>query len=106
MHKSVTALFFTILFSVMLVTPSIITMLDFDCEISLLIDTNEEEEKEGNEGKEGKESSKDLEPKILQEYVTNLSFISSYNSNNLEFYYNSYSSNFLELFSPPPESIL
>ena len=100
MHKSITALFFTLLFSLMMIKSSIITILEFDCEISLLIDANEEEEKEG------KESSKDLESKILQEYVTNISFINSYSSNNIEFYSNSYSSNFLELFSPPPEAIL
>ena len=60
MHKSITALFFTLLFSLMMIKSSIITILEFDCEISLLIDANEEEEKEG------KESSKDLESKILQ----------------------------------------
>ena len=44
MYKSIIALFFTILFSVMMVTPSIVTILDFECKIALLIDANEEEE--------------------------------------------------------------
>lgn len=71
-----------------------------DCDISVVLDSSEEEEKEG---KEGKESAKDKDVKIFQVFNSNLNFFSNYLSINSGFYSNTYTSNFLEHTSPPPE---
>ena len=52
------ALFFTFLFSVLLITPSVISLIDDGQYIAFFLDMNEEEENKG------KETSKDLEIKI------------------------------------------
>ena len=53
--------FFTFLFSISLITPTIISLVDDSQDIAFFLDISEEEE---NNGKEGKESTKDLEIKI------------------------------------------
>ena len=65
-----------------IVTPSLVTLLNVDYDVSVIIDITEEEEKEG------KESSKDKDVKILNDF------------NNKK-----YTSNYLDLTSPPPELI-
>ena len=100
-HKAI-AIFFTSFFIITVVTPSMVTILNIDCDITILVDSSEEEEKEG---KEGKESSKDKDIKILQNIDHSLnSFISNLVFNQ-RFYSNKYTSNYLELISPPPEYI-
>jgi len=84
----------------MLFSPSVVTLLDLDCDISILIDSSEEEEKEG---KKGEESSKHKDVKILQVFKSDIDLLDVYTSTSLEFYSNTYTSNYLDLISPPPE---
>ncbi|MBT8305198.1 MAG: hypothetical protein KJP09_12060 [Bacteroidia bacterium] len=81
----------------MIITPSIVTLLDLDYDISIMVDANEEEEKEG------KESANDKELKIIQVIKKGLNTSRSSFSAMTVFYSNSYSSNFQDLISPPPE---
>ena len=106
MYKSVIAIFFTSFFMVMIISPSVITLLDVDYDISIMVDINEEEEKEGKEGKEGKESSKDKDVKILQIFKNNFSSIYSDLNSNPGYYLDTYSFSYKELISPPPEQVL
>jgi hypothetical protein len=53
------ALFFTFLFSILLITPSVISLIDDGQYIAFFLDMNEEEEEN-----KGKETSKDLKIKI------------------------------------------
>lgn len=99
MYKSTLAIFFSILFVVLNFAPTMVTLLDTEYDISILLDASEEEEKEG------KESTKDIEIKILHvfEYDANDFFTSS--SSVLGFYSNSYSSTHTELSYPPPKTV-
>lgn len=99
MYRSFIAVFFVSLFMVMIITPSVVTLLDLDYDIAVLIDSSEEEEKEG------KESAKDKDVKILQVFKNGNRDIDSYLSAHPRFYSNTYKSNYLELISPPPEHI-
>jgi hypothetical protein len=53
------ALFFTFLFSILLITPSVISLIDDEQYIAFFLDMNEEEEES-----KGKETPKDLKIKI------------------------------------------
>ena len=106
MYKSIIAIFFTSLFMTMIITPSVVTIMDLDYDIILMLDMGEEEEKEGKEGKEGKESVKDKEVKILQLFENNLHSFASYLSHDPDFYLNTYTFSYKEIISPPPEQVL
>ena len=85
---------------VMIITPSVVVLFDLDHDISIMVDTNEEEEKAG------KESSINKDVKILQALKKDLNSLDSFLSANPRFYSNSYTSNYQELISPPPEHII
>lgn len=97
MNKTVLAVFFSIIFSVLTIAPNIFAIVDDNYDISILIDTNEEEEKKGEE------KFKDFEIEVpskstieYNSYSICLSQLQNANNNN-------YSSLFKELVSPPPE---
>ncbi len=100
MRKSIAAIFFTSFFMMTIITPSIVLLFDLDHSIYIIVDSSEEEEKEG---KEGKESAKDKDVKIFQIFNSDLDFFSNYLTLNSGLYSNTYTSNYLELISPPPE---
>ena len=100
MFKSVIAIFFVSLFMAMIVTPTVAVLLELDYDVSILVDTSEEEEKEG------KESAKDKAVKILQIFKNNFNAFDSYLAFISRVYPNSYISNYQKLISPPPEHIL
>ncbi|WP_298779262.1 hypothetical protein [uncultured Polaribacter sp.] len=90
-----------IIFSNLIVAPTVISLVDCNHEISVLLDMNEEEEK----GK-GKESTKDLEIKI-QQTEHNCSFLlrEIQKNKNLRFLSKNYISKYPKIFTPPPEFI-
>jgi len=97
MNKTVVAIFFSVNFSVLTIAPNILAVVDDNYDISILIDTNEEEEKKGEE------KVKDLKIKVPSR--DNLEHI-SYNelAKLLNQHSDNYRSFFKELISPPPEA--
>ncbi|MFK8059508.1 MAG: hypothetical protein AB8B78_05390 [Polaribacter sp.] len=92
------ALFFTLLFSVLLVTPTVISMIDNTQNVSFFLDMNEEEESKG------KEASKDLEIKIQQveqqsTYLKN----GIQKKKNISFKSKNYISEYPKKTTPPPQ---
>jgi hypothetical protein len=96
MSKTIVAIFFSVLFSVLTVAPNILAIIDNDYDLSILIDSSEEEEKKGEE------KDKDIKIEIPSnnnvEYAiyNNLAGLLSAHKEN-------YNSLFKELTSPPPE---
>ncbi|KGL62526.1 hypothetical protein [Polaribacter sp. Hel1_85] len=95
------ALFFTLLFSVLLITPAVISFVDDNQDIAFLLEINEEEE---HKGKEGKESAKDLEIKIhptenSKDFVHN----GIQKRKNVSFLSKNYTSQYPKITTPPPE---
>ena len=67
------AFFFTLLFSISLITPTVISFVDDTQEFAFFLDMNEEDEKKG------KESAIDFEKKITTRNVSVNSQVSHYN---------------------------
>jgi hypothetical protein len=88
-----------IIFSNLIIAPTIISFVDDTHEIAAFLDMNEEEEK-------GKESAKDLEIKI-QPTENNCSFLlKEFQKNrNLTFLSKNYVSKYPKIFTPPPKLI-
>lgn len=82
-----------------IVTPSLVTLLNVDYDVSVIIDITEEEEKEG------KESSKDKDVKILNNFNNDIYPTIEILTFTLKYYNKKYTSNYLDLTSPPPELI-
>lgn len=98
MNRTIIAAIFSIIFSVLTVVPNILAVVDDSYDISILIDSNEEEDKKGEE------KAKDLE--ITSPSRENIEYNSYSNgrTNLLNNRSNNYSSLFKELTSPPPET--
>jgi hypothetical protein len=97
MIKSVTAIVFSIIFTSLTVIPNIIAIVDDNYDISILIDSNEEEEKKGEE------KVKDFEIELLVENAIEDSMYNTSLIKLLNTHLENYSSLFKELTSPPPE---
>jgi len=102
MKHTTIAIFFSILFATLTVAPDIIVLMDHDYDVSVLLDSNEEEERKGEERK-GEKKVKDFETEIpnhsLLDYISN-----TYKKlESLSFHIDNYSSVYKELTSPPPE---
>tara|TARA_R110002073_G_scaffold15207_9_gene60470 strand:- start:12799 stop:13101 length:303 start_codon:yes stop_codon:yes gene_type:complete len=98
MNRTIIAAIFSIIFSVLTVVPNILAVVDDSYDISILIDSNEEEENNS------KEKVKDLE--ITSPSRENIEYNSYRNGRTILLNYrsNNYSSLFKELTSPPPET--
>ena len=98
MNKTVVAIFFSVLFSVLTIAPNVLAIVDNDYDLSILIDSLEEEEKKREE--KVKDIKVEMPSKSNIEYAI---------YNNLARLLNSHSENYNSLFkeqtSPPPESI-
>jgi len=81
----------------LLIAPTLVMTMDADHDVSILLDSNEEEEKEG------KESLNDIEVKVLQMSQKASSYPSLSNTSILGFCSEKYSFTHSELISPPPE---
>ncbi|QTE21463.1 hypothetical protein [Polaribacter cellanae] len=97
------AIFFSIVFASLIVTPTVISLMDASQDISYFLNFNEEEEE--NKGK--KESKVDSKLKIHSSNF--LGFILSDKfqiSKNIRFYSKNYVSEFSKVTTPPPKFVL
>ena len=103
--RTIIALFFSILFTILLVTPTIISLVDETQEVSIFFDLSEEEE--NNEGKEGKESKKGADLKL---FASTQSLCGSLNSlqekKNIRFRSKYYFLESSKIDTPPPKTAL
>ena len=92
------AFFFTLLFSVLLITPTVISLVDDSQDVAFLLDINEEEENKG------KEVSKDLEIKIHPTENLDVSLLDEIQkTKNVSFCSKEYTSEYPKNTTPPPE---
>lgn len=92
------ALFFTLLFSVLLITPTVISLIDDNQEIAYLIEINEEEDNKG------KESANDLEFKIHPTENSSAFVLNGIQKRkNVRFLSKNYTSQYPKITTPPPE---
>ncbi len=97
------ALFFTLLFSTLIITPTVISLVDDTQNIAFFLDINEEEE---NKGKEGKESAKDLEIKIHPtDHFSHYLHKGIQIKKNVSFKSTNYTSEYPKNTTPPPKSL-
>ena len=98
MNKTIVAVIFSVIFSVLTIVPEILALVDDNYEISILIDSNEEEEKKGEE--------KVKDHKIEGPSRDNVEHVNYHNSlaKLLNTHSDNYNSLFKELTSPPPET--
>lgn len=92
------ALFFTLLFSVLIISPGVICFIDDTQNIEFFLDMNEEEENKG------KESAKNLEIKIhpsedFSDFILN----GIQKKKNIIFKSKKYTSEYSKITTPPPE---
>ena len=92
------ALFFTLLFSVLIISPGVICFIDDTHNIEFFLDMNEEEENKG------KESAKNLEIKIhpsedFSDFILN----GIQKKKNIIFKSKNYTSEYSKITTPPPE---
>ena len=92
------ALFFTLLFSVLIISPGVISFIDDTQNIEFFLDMNEEEENKG------KESAKNLEIKIhpsedFSDFILN----GIQKKKNIIFKSKNYTSEYSKITTPPPE---
>ena len=92
------SLFFTLLFSLLLITPTVISLVDDSQDLAFFLDMNEEEENKG------KEAAKDLEIKIYssENFVT-LFLNGIQKKKNVRFQSKNYTSEYQRNTIPPPE---
>lgn len=97
------AIFFTLLFAVLLTTPAVISLTDVSKDIAFFLDMNEEEGE--NKGKE--ELKVDSKLKIYPNTFT-ASFLSSYIeiTKNVRFQSKNYVSHCPKIATPPPKLVL
>lgn len=96
--KVIIALFFTLLFSFLLITPTVISLIDDTQDIAFFLDINEEEENKG------KGAAKDLKIKIhATENFCNLLLIGIQKKKNVRFQSKNYLSEYPKKTTPPPE---
>lgn len=102
MNKTVIAFFFSFIFFVSIITPSVLTAIGHSAEISLIESLGGEEE----EGKNNKEASKDLESKVYYfNSNASLAFITK-KTNSLNYCYKKYNSISKKRILPPPEQVV
>ncbi|MBT5645814.1 MAG: hypothetical protein HOI78_05680 [Polaribacter sp.] len=100
--RVVIALFFSLLFAIVLTAPTVISLTDETQELSIFLDLNDEEE--NKKGKNGEESKTDAEVKLLtasQQGISNLNKIQE--NRNIRFRSKYYSSEYSKIDTPPPK---
>ncbi len=84
------------MFASITIVPNILAVVDDNYDISILIDSNEEEKEN--------EKNKDIEVFVLEIYVEEANLLGSENTKIRGYYFNNYLRPHLNLISPPPES--
>ena len=99
------ASFFSLLFAIVLVAPTVISLVDETQEISIFLDLSEEEE--SKEGKKGKESKTDAELKLFTASHNGLSDLNKIQEKrNIRFRSKYYFSEYSKIDTPPPKTRL
>jgi hypothetical protein len=97
------AFFFTLLFSIIIIAPTVISFVDDTQNITFFLDINEEEENKGNKGKE---SAKDLEIKIHSiDRLNDFRINGIQKKKNVSFKSTNYTSEYPKNTTPPPKSL-
>jgi SUMO ligase MMS21 Smc5/6 complex component len=92
------ALFLILLFSILLITPAVISFVDDTQDIAFLLEMNEEEENKG------KESAKDLEIKLHQTENFSTFILNEIQKNkNVSFRSKNYTTEYPKITTPPPK---
>ncbi|MCL6293606.1 hypothetical protein [Jejuia spongiicola] len=96
MLKNIASIFFSVVFLLFTVAPTIIYMVDDSIDVSVFYSSSEEEEK-------GHEKNKDTEVLFSESIDNDFVFDSKKTNNNLGYCYKKYPKTHLNLISPPPE---
>lgn len=99
MRKTVLISFFSFILLASVVAPTYISLTDVNCDLTEIVDFNEEEENKG------KKSVKDLEVKLYYAVNNGSLFIDLEKKKRVSFYSKKYTSHYKKLISPPPEHI-
>ncbi|MFL1010720.1 hypothetical protein [Flavisericum labens] len=96
MLRQILSMFFTGVFVLFLMAPTVVAMLDDSVDVSVFFTTSEEEEKGGK---------KNTEKELLcyEMDTTDLDFAFGDNEHNVEYYQKKYPNPHLKLTSPPPK---
>ncbi|RSK41642.1 hypothetical protein [Mangrovimonas spongiae] len=97
MPKTRIAIFFSIIFMMFLVAPTVISVIEDTYDLTIFYSVNEEENKEQNE------VQKNLEVKYLENLGFSSVFWDNDENNSFSYYLKNYSPLVLECVSPPPE---
>ncbi|MGJ8760101.1 MULTISPECIES: hypothetical protein [unclassified Polaribacter] len=92
------ALFFILIFSSLLITPTVISLIDSTQDISVLINMNEEEENHG------KNTLKEV--KIIPYSDVSISFRKNQKIKNVRYRSKNYISEYPKIVTPPPKFVL
>ena len=95
MHKNVIAIFFSLLFIVVISVPSIVVVLDDSIDVSMYCSTSEEEK--------GSEETKEQELLFFNLNTSELNFASTKPERNIEYFFNCYSKAYTNIIIPPPD---
>ncbi len=96
MSKKVVSIFLSVIFLLLIVTPTIIVMVDDTIDISIAFSASEEEEK-------GNEKNLDIEVLFSKLKTNESDLVFAIRENNLGYYFKNYPKPHLNLISPPPE---
>ena len=95
MHKNTIAIFFSLLFIVVISVPSIVVVLDDSIDVSMYYSTSEEEK--------GSEETKEQELLFFSLNTSELNFSSTKPERNIEYFFNNYSKAYTNIILPPPD---
>ena len=94
--------FFTLVFTILIVAPTVFSLLDDKENVAFFLEINEEEEEN-----KGKESTKDLEIKIYPSDNFSSLFLKGIQKNkNVSFTSKNYTSEYPKITTPPPEFLV
>ncbi len=99
MLKNIVSVYLLIIFLVFLTGPSIMYMVDDSMDISILLDSGEEEEK-------GKENIKDIQFSVSELDGNECDFFLDETENGLGYFFKNYPKPHMNLISPPPEHFI
>ncbi|MFT4575131.1 MAG: hypothetical protein ACI9SI_000029 [Polaribacter sp.] len=96
MSKKGLSIFFSVVFLLFIVAPTILVMVDDSVDVSIVFSTSEEEEK-------GNEKSLDIEALFSMLKTNNYNLVFTFPENSLEHIDKRYTKPHLNIISPPPE---
>lgn len=95
MYKNTIAIFFSLLFMLVISVPSIVVILDDSIDVSMYCSTSEEEK--------GSEETKEHELLFFNLNTSELNFASMKPERNIEYFFNNYSKAYTNIILPPPD---